>query len=150
MASDELKAELSAYETGMRALLARISAAGVPVDFRREIVPAGSRVLDKGQVANSFVLLEDGRLFATVEESTRVATFLPGAVVGEIGFVTASVRTASVVAETQCLLRRVTRADLDRLREHDPALALELTGILGCLMAQRLARTTALLHAVSQ
>jgi len=147
-------ADLSGYDSGVGPLLERILASGVSLDVRREGVAAGTLVLEKGRMADSLILLEEGRLFATVESeagaTVRVATFLPGAVVGEIGFITGEVRSASVIAETDSTLVRLTRADLDRLKKHAPALALEFAEVLARLVALRLTRTTALLRAVSR
>ncbi len=145
---------LVAFEAGFRNLLDRIEAAGAPVDFHSRDVAAGTRLFEMGADADSLVVLETGRLYATVRERerppVRVATFLPGAVVGEIGLFTGGQRTASIIAETDCTLRVVTRAELDALRAFDPALALEMSERIASLLAQRLARTTALLHAVSR
>lgn len=149
----ESNEDLIALDSGIRNLLDRIEAAGAPVDFRSKAIAAGARIFVMGEEADSLVVLEAGRLYATVQEEAtparRVATFLPGAVVGEIGLVTGAVRTASVIAETDAMVRVVTRDELAALKAFDPWLALELSERISTLMAQRLARTTALLHAVS-
>ncbi|NDR59573.1 cyclic nucleotide-binding domain-containing protein [Aliiruegeria sabulilitoris] len=145
---------LAVFEAGFRSLLNRIEAAGAPVDFHLKAFPAGHRLFQMGEPSDSLVVLESGRLYATVRDgeapAERVATFLPGSVVGEIGLVTGGARTASVVAETDCTMRIVTRAELQALRSFDPALALELTERISELIARRLARTTSLLHAVTR
>jgi len=137
-----------------RDLLERIETSSARLAFRREIVGAGAHVFEMGEAATSLVLLERGRLYATVREgekpARRVATFLPGAVVGEIAFVTGQRRTATVIAETESALLWVARADLEHLRAHEPALAQEMSGLIATLLAQRLTRTTALLHAISR
>ncbi|RYH11581.1 cyclic nucleotide-binding domain-containing protein [Tropicimonas sp. IMCC6043] len=142
------------FGAGFRSLMARIEATGAPVDFRAHEVAAGTQIFEMGEESDSLAVLESGRLHATLcdgdSASTRVATFLPGAVVGEMGLLTGAPRTANVVAETAARVRIVTRTELEALRVHDPELALELTERIATLIAQRLARTTALLHAVSR
>lgn len=144
---------MATAEGAFSELLQRIEASGAVLTFHREKVSAGDRVFERGDDATSLVLLERGRLYATVREgerpARRVATFLPGAVVGEIAFVTGQRRTATVVAQVDSVLICVTRADLERLRDREPALAREMSELLALLLAQRLTRTTALLHAIS-
>ncbi|MDV7143954.1 SulP family inorganic anion transporter [Tropicimonas sp. TH_r6] len=146
--------ELDAFEAGFRTLLDRIGAAGAPVDFQSHEVAAGTRIFEMGAEADSLLVLDAGRLYATMREgehpAMRVATFLPGAVVGEIGLVTGGLRTASIIAETDCILRVVTRAELAALQAFDADMALEMSAQIASLLAHRLARTTALLHAVSR
>lgn len=138
------------FAQGFRDLMQRIRLLGLPVDFPVEEVSAGTRVLEHGTEADCFILLEEGRLYATLDATShRVATFLRGAAVGEIALVTGARRTASVIAETPCLLRRVTAQDLELLRKHGPELALELERMLATLLAHRLTRTTALVRALS-
>jgi CRP-like cAMP-binding protein len=80
----------------------------------------------------------------------RVATFLPGAVVGEIGLYAGSLRTATEVAEVDSVIRKVTRQSLDRLSVEDPAQARDFHAMVAGLLARRLTRTTALLREVSR
>jgi SulP family sulfate permease len=109
-------------------------------------VPAGAVVLEPGTPADRFLLLESGRMSASLGGTggVRVATFLPGAVVGEIGLLAGLDRTAAVTAETDCTLREVTQDSLDALQREDPARLLTLYALLAALMARRVARTNAL------
>lgn len=133
-------------DSAIARLLAEIAARhpGVLAPPRR--VPAGAVVLEPGTPADRFLLLESGRMSASLGGTggVRVATFLPGAVVGEIGLLAGLDRTAAVVAETACTLREVTRDSLDALQREDPARLLALYALLAALMARRVARTNAL------
>jgi sulfate permease, SulP family len=117
-------------------------------------VAAGSAVIAQGTPSDSMILLEEGRLSATSAgpdgTEMKVATFLPGAVVGEIGFLAGTPRTATVRAETDSTIREVGRAGLDRLAEADPALARDIYRAAAALLARRLTRTTALLREVGR
>jgi SulP family sulfate permease len=97
------------------------------------------------------ILIQRGTLVAELPMAGGplvVARFLPGAVVGEIGFYAATPRTASVRAETDCTIRRIGTAAVERLSAADPARAAALHRMIGAMLAGRLARTTRLLRQV--
>jgi sulfate permease, SulP family len=54
----------------------------------------------------------------------------PGTVVGEIGVLSRSHRTATVVARTDCVLGRISAGDFDRLYFTNPALGLSLIRLI--------------------
>jgi sulfate permease, SulP family len=141
-------------DAGLGPLFAR--AAGlVSTDlFAAKKVAAGTAVIAQGAPSDSLILLESGRLSATSAgpdgTEMKVATFLPGAVVGEIGFLADTPRTATVRAETDSTIREVSREGLDRLAESDPALARDIYREVAALVARRLTRTTALLREVGR
>ena len=122
--------------------------------FAREVIAAGAVVFSQGSSSDRIILLEQGRLSASVKgpsgDEIRVASFLAGALVGEIGFLTASPRTATVIADEDSIIRSVGRAGLDRLSAEYPALASDMLQEVAGQLARRLARTTALLHEVSR
>ncbi|MBL9060212.1 MAG: SLC26A/SulP transporter family protein, partial [Mangrovicoccus sp.] len=133
-------------DSAIARLLAEIEATHPGLLAPPRLVPAGAVVLEPGTPAESFLLLESGRMSASLggPSGVRVATFLPGAVVGEIGLLAGLDRTAAVVAETACTLREVTRGSLDALQRQDPTRLLALYALLAALMARRVARTNAL------
>ncbi len=122
--------------------------------FPRETIPAGTIVFTQGSPSDRIILLETGRLSARVKgpsgDEIRVATFLPGALVGEIGFLTATPRTATIHADEDSTIRSVERAGLDRLSAEAPGLASDMMREVASQLARRLARTTALLREVSR
>jgi sulfate permease, SulP family len=141
-------------DAGLGPLFAR-AAGVVSTDlFPATRVAAGTAVIAQGTPSDSMILLEEGRLSATSAgpdgTEMKVATFLPGAVVGEIGFLAGTPRTATVRAETDSTIREVGRAGLDRLAEADPALARDIYRAAAALLARRLTRTTALLREVGR
>ena len=150
----EGEAATAGDEAGFDRLLARASASGTSL-FAPETVPAGAQVLGQGEESDCLILLQRGRLSASVdgppgEGRMRVATFLPGAVVGEIGLYAGTPRTATVVADVESVVRKVTRDGLERLSEADPALARDFHAMVAGLLARRLTRTTALLREVNR
>jgi sulfate permease, SulP family len=114
-------------------------------------VSAGETVLERGSPDQALIILEGGQLVATLpaeDGGTMVlARFLPGAIVGEIAFFNGTPRTANIVAETDCQLRRVTREALNRMAQTDPETVIMFQNHLARLLALRLTRTTALVHA---
>jgi SulP family sulfate permease len=150
----EGEAATAGDEAGFDRLLARASASDTSL-FAPETVPAGAQVLGQGEESDCLILLQRGRLSASVdgppgEGRMRVATFLPGAVVGEIGLYAGTPRTATVVADVESVVRKVTRDSLECLSEADPALARDFHAMVAGLLARRLTRTTALLREVNR
>jgi sulfate permease, SulP family len=152
---DEMLRETSADDRAppvLDALFTRAAAAGCPLARDSECLGAGQVVFAEGEASDSLIFLEEGRLSALIRraggEPVRVAGFLPGSVVGEIGFITDLPRTATVMSDTEVRLRRVDRDALHRVTEAAPEIAAEFHAHLARLLAKRLGRTTALFVAM--
>jgi SulP family sulfate permease len=142
----------AAPEAALGALIERICGP-LGSDFAgRLAVPAGGVVIEQGAPSESLVLLESGRLCARVTgpdgAELRVATFLPGALAGEIGVYAGAPRSATVAAEIDSVVLAVSREALDGMAETDPHAAAEFHRLVAALLARRLTRTTALLRAI--
>lgn len=142
----------AAADGPMARLLTTAGAAAGLSEPPRELV-AGEVLVAQGDASDALYHLEAGRLSAWVAGppgagDLRVATFLPGAIVGEIGFCTGTPRTATVRADTAARVTPVTEGSLARARRTDPATVAEFQAALAALLAQRLARTTALVVAM--
>ncbi len=140
--------ELPAFDV----LFARASAAGCPLASESERLGAGQVIFAQGDASDSLVFLEEGRLSALVRlpsgDPVRVAGFLPGSIVGEIGFFTELPRTATVMSESDVRFRRVNREALQRVTAAAPDIAADFHAHLSRLLAKRLGRTTALFVAM--
>lgn len=136
----------------LTALLAEVEALGHGGLFQRRDLAANETLFARGATADSLVFLETGRLAAVVEtgrtRKTRVASFLPGAVVGEVGFYGDIPRTAGIMAEVPSRVRILPREALEALEARDPELAARFHALLAQQLARRLARTTALVYAI--
>ena len=66
-------------------------------------IAEGSTVVREGVGARSMYLVTSGHLTASIGDQ-RVASFGPGAIFGEMSFLTGAPRTATVVADAQCRL----------------------------------------------
>ncbi|MFN3148160.1 MAG: cyclic nucleotide-binding domain-containing protein [Paracoccaceae bacterium] len=140
--------------TAFGLLISRAAGLDLPLVAERRTLAAGQTLFHQGDAGDSLAYLENGRLSAWVRSPTgsgaRVASFLPGAVVGEIAFCTGTTRTASVVADSPCRIAVITRASLDAAARTHPEIAAEFHAILSRLLSGRLGRTTALLHALDR
>ena len=88
-------------------------------------VHAGERVIRKGDEPDAFYLVESGLLSAQLargdgREAVRLQTMRAGSVVGEVGFLLGSRRSADVVAERDSVLRVIDRATWRRIVERAP------------------------------
>ena len=131
-------------------VMSRIDAAGFGALFERRRIAAGTLLYREGDPSDSLVLLEAGCMSARVSTSggaeVKVATILPDALIGEVGFFGGVARTATVLAETDSVVRIVRSADLDQLGLRAPKLCEAFLRHGASLMAHRLARTNALLR----
>lgn len=136
---------------GMLEQLRRLHAGFDPAAvFERRHAAPGEEVIAEGARPDGTIVLLSGRLRAEAEggDGHRVplATFLPGALVGEVGHYAGVPRTARVIAEVPCDLLVIGSAALDRLAAEHPALAADFHRLAAAHLARRLMRTTALLR----
>lgn len=114
---------------------------------RVESLPAGSRLIQEGDLARDIYVILDGTVEASIErhDTRRVlATMSRGAVMGEAGYF-GQRRTASIDTVSPARLLRFDSQDLERLRERYPAIAATIFRNLNRIQAERIARMTALL-----
>jgi CRP-like cAMP-binding protein len=108
-------------------------------------VKRGDRVVRKGDSdASVFVLLKGlAKVVREPDDAVPVAMLGAGDTFGEIGFLTASARTAHVIAETDGEVLVLTAEFMDRFRRQHPAVAAKVFLNLARELAARLALTTA-------
>ncbi|NNL97994.1 MAG: cyclic nucleotide-binding domain-containing protein, partial [Acidimicrobiia bacterium] len=107
-------------------------------------VKAGEALIQQGTAATDLFIVESGSLTAQLELEgqpiARLARVGTGSVVGELGFYTGELRTASVLATTDCVVERVGVEAVARMEREDPDLALALHRAMVRLVSDRLAR----------
>jgi SulP family sulfate permease len=107
-------------------------------------VKAGEALIQQGAAATDLYFVESGSLTAQLELEgqpvVRLARVGAGSVVGELGFYTGGVRTASVIAADDCLVGRISVEGVARIERDDPDLALALHRAMVRLVSHRLAR----------
>jgi SulP family sulfate permease len=121
---------------------------GLMTYLSRQTLAEGAVLIRQGESPDDVFVLESGRLqveMVTPEGSrVRLRTVVPGVVVGEIAMYTDVPRTADVVAETPCVVLRLSRASIEQIERSDPGLAAALHRWLATTLSVRLNDT---LHA---
>ena len=109
--------------------------------LERQSIPEGTVLLRQAEPSDDLFVLESGRLKveATTPEGTRMRlnSVRSGVIVGEIAMYLRGPRTADVVAETPCVVLRLSRAALERMEAEDPKLAAALHRRLAVTLAAR-------------
>lgn len=140
------------------ALLAR--AAGSPAAaarLRARLVPqrlaAGATLFGQGEPSDALYLVRSGRLSAHVrqgEQDVLVRVTLAGGTVGEMGLLRGLPRTASVRADTDADLLRLSLDDWEALQHDEPALAAALLHWFVVQQAARIEQLTAQAHELAR
>ena len=107
---------------------------------------AGATLCEQGAVADSLYLVQQGRLGASITaqgKQFRVRSIQAGGTVGEMGLYRATPRSATVQAETNSVVLRMTRGKLQEIEAQAPELALALHRMFVRLLASRLAHANA-------
>lgn len=96
----------------------------------RSTVPPGRVMMTQGEASADLVFLESGRASVTVAfgeaPAFRVRTYGAGTMLGEIGFLLGTPRTATVRADVACEIWTLTREGMARLEREQPSVALGL------------------------
>lgn len=139
---------------------------------RRVRFPRGNAILTEGQTGETMYIIEEGSVEITKtlvlgqdQEDSRnqdkVLTRLSAedhAIFGEVALFEQSIRTATVVALTDCLLLEIAKPDFLRLAEEYPRIGYKITRNITQLLCSRLRKadedtvklTTALSIALSR
>lgn len=106
---------------------------------------AGERIIVSGDTDGALLIILEGELRTSIvaARGTKTLSVSPaGSVVGEIGFLDGSPRSADVTASTDGELLRLTRADFDALVAAEPVLGRLILSDLGRVVATRVRRLT--------
>jgi SulP family sulfate permease len=105
-------------------------------------VTKGQTLIAQGKFEASLYFIESGRVKVEVKldygRHMRVRTLEAGTVVGEIGLYLHSRRTASVIAEQEGTVYRLSGSELRRMEAEEPALALAFQEFIIWTIADRL------------
>jgi sulfate permease, SulP family len=104
-------------------------------------VAAGDRLITGGEPSAGLYFLEAGRMRVVLERAGRppalLRQLLPGAIIGEVGLYRRAVASASVLADTECVLRMLATADIELLDRADPAAAAAIHHFAASVLADR-------------
>jgi CRP/FNR family transcriptional regulator, cyclic AMP receptor protein len=110
---------------------------------------AGATVLSLDATDRALLMVIDGRLAVYPRGKGRAARVLDdGAVVGELGFLTARPANARVEAATEVQLLRLTLQQFEALSAKEPVLALYVMFDLGRVLVEQLSAASAVLPTV--
>jgi SulP family sulfate permease len=121
--------------------------------LERVELDAGRQLIREGEPSDSLYFIESGHVstvIATGKGQRRLQRQAPGTVIGELGFLLGVRRTASVWTETPCVLHRLTREGLERLKREAPEVVAEFFETLGHLLAERIVTSTRLIRRLSE
>ena len=117
-------------------------------------VKAGDPLVRQGDAPHSLYIVTDGKLTTRLETQgqprTRLETMGAGSLVGELGFYTATPRTASVVADVDSSVYCLTQASMARLETAEPQQAAHLHALLARLMADRMMHLMSVVEALQR
>lgn len=115
-------------------------------------IEPGERLIRQGEPANDLYYIEKGKVSVFLEreesEPLRLRNLRMGATVGEMGFYTGSIRTASVIAEEVTTAYRLDRDAIAKMTQEEPALASAFHNWIAELLSHRLTMATRTIDAL--
>ena len=103
----------------------------------------------QGTPSDTLYILEDGRLSIVLEipdaPNMRLRTVMPGAMFGEVGFYLRRNRTATIIAEEDSGVLKLTYEALQRMNEENPRTAVRFHETLAKVALKRLDDSTNLI-----
>jgi SulP family sulfate permease len=112
--------------------------------FKCEEYPAGSYLYHRGELAKGFYLLESGILHADYDlpQGRFFESIVAGTTCGELPFFSETDRTATVMAERDCVVWRLDRERWEELQKVEPEVAAELLRVSLKLTSERMSSIT--------
>jgi CRP/FNR family cyclic AMP-dependent transcriptional regulator len=81
--------------------------------------PAESVIFAEGMEGNYMYVVMDGEVSISLNDKI-LATALPGEIVGEMALINSEIRSASVTANTDCVLALIDQSSFESLIRHVP------------------------------
>lgn len=119
--------------------------------MRHVRLPAGDTVLRAGDPSDELMLVVEGSASVVVRDARgaqlRLSTVLPGATLGEIGFLDRAPRSADVIAKSDLVLACLDRAHFEQLGRDHPHIVQQLLANIAVDIAARLRSVSAMVTA---
>ncbi|MBM2826430.1 MAG: Na Ca ex protein [Dehalococcoidia bacterium] len=96
---------------------------------RRQRFSAGQRIFAQGEVGDALYLVDQGLVRVILDGQTELARLGPGEAFGEMALLTGEPRSATVIAETDLAVWRISREDFQQLLISSPALELAVRAL---------------------
>ena len=90
---------------------------------------AGEVILREGEPGDHMYVVMEGDLSILIS-GTVIATASPGDIVGEMALINSETRTATVVADTNCVLADIDRSSFDSLLKYVPDFTMHVMNVL--------------------
>lgn len=91
--------------------------------------PAGSVIITEGQEGNHMYVVMEGEVSITLK-AKLLATARPGEIVGEMAMVSSNLRSATVTANTDCVLAQIDQGSFESLLQHVPEFTIHVMNVL--------------------
>ena len=91
--------------------------------------PEGRVVLREGEPGDHMYVVMKGELSIRIKGQV-IAVAEPGDIVGEMALINVETRSATVIAETDCVLADIDRSSFDALLKHVPDFTLHVMNVL--------------------
>jgi SulP family sulfate permease len=121
----------------------------------RRALAAGEHLVHAGDPADALFLVESGLLTARLPAAgeragARLQTMRTGSVIGELGMLLGSPRSADVVAECDSVLCVIAQPQWRHIVEHEPEIARTLDQLLLRLLGERVVHLTRVVDALQR
>ena len=91
--------------------------------------PAEATIFSEGIEGNCMYVVIEGEVYISLHDRV-LATALPGEIVGEMALINSDIRSATVIAKTDCLLAQIDQSSFESLIEHVPEFTRHVMGVL--------------------
>ena len=122
--------------------------------FDRRELAMGDYLMREGDEPDSLYLIEAGRVTVQTESEDvskiRLQTMEGGNILGELGFFLGTERTASVIADTECVVHHLSRDAMEHMEWNDREVATAFHRLVIRLLAERVVYITTALRAVQR
>lgn len=91
--------------------------------------PAGAVILREGDPGNHMYVVMQGELSILIKDKV-IATASAGEIVGEMALINSDIRSATVVADTNCILADINQSSFDSLLQYVPDFTMHVMNVL--------------------
>lgn len=108
---------------------------------KRERIAAGTPLIEEGRPIDHMYILLDGKMSVSIKGIGTVATLSSGEIMGEMSLIDARPPSASVSAETACVVMAISRQTLNDKLAQDVAFAARFYKAIATFLSDRLRGT---------
>jgi SulP family sulfate permease len=147
------QSEVAFAETSVVAGLSADEVAAVEKHIERVVYKQGRVIFREGDRANEFFIIAKGSASAHLRPAdgrdVRLMSFARGTVFGELAFLDAGTRSATVTSDSELVCYVLSRKDLASLAKRAPEVAMKLVNNLACQLGVRLRDANRAIHTLA-